>query len=328
MTPSRSTPATSATSHEDTNPGSATDNATTPIVETPRRGTSSSSTTMPMDCSPSPSGVKDLTPVQHKIVYLIRHGESLGQLANEYNRRRDARLVDCGLSENGIIQANTIPQLLNEAMDEIELVISSPLTRAVQTTCIAFPTKPILINYDLREVGTMIPENIPRAMKHVLADLQIKKGYEADDTSTNRTYNIDSVTLQPQNWPRNHDTTPKVCRRDQIRQVFQWIAVNRPERVIAIVCHYHVIRAALDNPTVSPRKGSGGKNRRLSSSSPLGLSSPGFVAGQLAASTQQHANVRPINAYPIKCYLDVTSGQLFLAKEDKIIPGDERNCDT
>jgi len=87
----------------------------------------------------------------YKRVVLIRHGESLGQTASRrgVDRKRDASLVDCSLSPNGINQAFSLKQqllrvLCNDDDDDddddmqnisFELVCVSPLTRAI-TTCV------------------------------------------------------------------------------------------------------------------------------------------------------------------------------------------------
>lgn len=177
-----------------------------------------------------------------KTVILIRHGQSLGQIASTREARRvDKRLTDCGLTKLGIQQATSLrnDNINNNGL--IDLVVSSPLTRALQTALLGFPGKPILIAYDLREVGSMIPENIPRPISKVIKDLV------QNDEETKAL--IDYTTLQPDKWPNRHDTPPKVVRKDRIRQFFVWLARNRPERTIVVVCHYHVIRTALSSPT-------------------------------------------------------------------------------
>jgi broad specificity phosphatase PhoE len=194
----------------------------------------------------------------------------MGNVAAYHARLKDDDLIDCGLTPKGHEQARNIPKCLGEqAYQQIELVLSSPLTRALQTAVIAFPTKPVMVHYDLREFGgkTIIPENTPRKMKDVLSDLQGIIVHE----------NLDAETLQPERWPRDHDTPPKVIRRDHIREVFQWIG-GRPEMCVAVVCHYHVIRAALEDPWNS-------------------------TAGP---------NVHPENGIPIACELTVLNGRVRL----------------
>ena len=109
-----------------------------------------------------------------RTVYLIRHGQSQGQVSK--NRQTDPSLTDCGLTETGREQARNIVHWFPTRADyeRIDWVLSSPLTRAIETAVLAFPNnRPILCHYDLREIGnTTIPENIPRRTRDVVAYLQ------------------------------------------------------------------------------------------------------------------------------------------------------------
>ena len=199
-----------------------------------------------------------------KLIYLIRHGESVGQKTPRRIRETDKTLLDCGLSDCGIQQAVE----LGNSLSSVELVVCSPLMRALQTSLIAFGTKiPILCHYHLREIGSPIPENCPRRIEHILNDL---RSQNLDTTC------VDYTQLQPPNWPDSTNDVPNVIRsRDHIPNVFKWLASHRPEKVIAVVCHYHVIRAAL----------------RLD-------------CGSLEPS------LKPINCQPIACSLCPRTGQL------------------
>ena len=55
------------------------------------------------------------TPVKPKRVWLIRHGESMGQAARSLglDRRKDATLIDADLTQKGVQQAYGIPNLLD-----------------------------------------------------------------------------------------------------------------------------------------------------------------------------------------------------------------------
>ena len=264
---------------------------TPPIRSTRREGRTISSRLMRhnnIDDSSNISMCVELPPP--KVVYLIRHGESLGQVAGRASRETDATLTDCGLTERGQRQAANIRRHLIGAASadeqQIQLVVSSPLTRALQTACLAFgapeDTVPILCHYHLREMGSMIPENRPRPVEHVLRDLQGQWG--VPETVLQR---LDTASLQPAFWPRHHDTPPNVVRRDRIRQVFQWLAVSRDETCIAIICHYHVIRAALQDPY--------------------------HHASAFAHSAAAAAEIWPRNGCPIKCHLCPATGRLTLA---------------
>ena len=183
-----------------------------------------------------------------KKIYMIRHGQSLGQVAkqNGMDRRKDQRLTDCDLTKKGQAQAGDISTHFTEdALHEIQLVISSPLTRALHTALLGFPSKDILVAYDLRELGSKVPENLPRSMKEVCKTLSPAIQSRASDLS------LDLQTLQPHDWPR--DFAPLVTKKDRIRKVLQWIYREREESTLAIVCHFNVIRSAIvDGETMKP----------------------------------------------------------------------------
>lgn len=179
-----------------------------------------------------------------KVIYLVRHGQSLGQTAkqNGLDRKRDKRLTDCMMTEEGQRQATQVPDLLGKCtLDSIQLVVSSPLTRALQTAVIAFPSKNILVNYDLREVGSKVPENQPRSMDFVLTDLKEYLSYREEGLV------LDVEALCPKDWPR--DFSPAVIKKERIRNVFQWLYKEREETIMAVVCHYNVIRSAVIDGT-------------------------------------------------------------------------------
>lgn len=188
----------------------------------------------------------DLPP---KRIYMIRHGQSEAQAAqkNGRDRKKDPTLLDCDLTERGRSEALGIPKLFSEEeLESVQLVLSSPLTRALHTSVLGFPTKPILVQYHLREVGSRVPENIPRRIEDVLADLSLPLS-ERDES-----YGIDVTSLRPSDWPR--DYSPSVIKIDRIHKVFKWLYNERQETVIAVVCHFNVIKAAvIDSAPLRPR---------------------------------------------------------------------------
>jgi hypothetical protein len=183
-----------------------------------------------------------------KTIYLIRHGHSMGQAArmNGWDRKNDPRLLDCGLTEKGESEALGIPNLLSqEQYESIQLVVSSPLTRALKTALLGFPRKDILVNYDLREIGSRVPENKPRAIEDVMDDLGHLVGPRPD------CFMLDVTSLKPTDWPR--DTSPNVLKRDRVRKAFQFLYREREETSIAVCCHYNVIcSAVVDSPQLRP----------------------------------------------------------------------------
>jgi broad specificity phosphatase PhoE len=175
-----------------------------------------------------------------KTIYLLRHGFSQGQAAqtNGLDRKTDQSLRDCGLTEQGIKEAQGIPyQFSDEEMSTIQIVFSSPFTRALHTAALGFPDKNIICHFDLGEIGSKAPENTPRKMTSVLKDIRTVVE-ERDDR-----YNIDVTTYQPTNWPR--DCAPSVIKKEKVKKFFQWLYKEREETTIAVVCHHNVIKTAL-----------------------------------------------------------------------------------
>ena len=186
---------------------------------------------------PVASVTKDSTP---KKVYLIRHGQSLGQKTPRNLRKRDPSLIDCGLTDRGRFEATFIPNLLgSKRYDEVDYVVSSPLTRAVHTSLLGFATKQIVIHYDLFEVGggDPIPENQPRSLKDVLFDVGGKD-------------RVDGLTFAAPrvSFPASHATMATNERKWKMKQAFSdlWnFCQERGCKSIAIVCHFNVIRTVL-----------------------------------------------------------------------------------
>ena len=200
---------------------------------------------------PTPAFAAAAAQVPPKRVYLIRHGESLGQKASRKRRSHDPELTDCALSNQGEFQATVIPSLLgSERYSQIDYVVSSPLTRAVQTAVLGFTSKEIVINYDLYEMGrretnVSIPENRPRHLKEVLAETGGKE-------------RIDGATFAPihMGFPKSHDKMSNKERKDRLRRVWPklWqFCEEREYEVIAVVCHFNIICMALSDCLIQPK---------------------------------------------------------------------------
>jgi broad specificity phosphatase PhoE len=175
-----------------------------------------------------------------KTIYLIRHGESQGQAARSDGiSRNHISLLDCGLTRRGQSEAMHVPKrFTREELESIQLVVSSPMSRALNTALLGFPEKHIIVHYDLKELGSKIPENRPREMQEVLKDLQ----HLVDERNERTT--LDVKSLLPEGWPWRY-SRPNVKGNDHLRRVFQWLYHERDESTMAVVCHYNVIRSAV-----------------------------------------------------------------------------------
>jgi broad specificity phosphatase PhoE len=179
------------------------------------------------------------------------------------------------LTRKGRAQASALPALFSSAeeLDSIELVVSSPLTRALHTSLLAFPNKNIIVNYDLRELGTGVPQNIPRKTEDV-------KDLERPLRDRDESLWLDADSLRPTDWPdlSPSGSSPNKGGDERIQRALQWLYKQREESTIAVVCHYNVIRRAVQD-------------------------------GQF---------LRPANATPIRCYLRPSGELVVaLAEPDK-----------
>jgi hypothetical protein len=112
------------------------------------------------------------------------------------------------------------------------------------------------------------------------------------------------------------DTIPNVLRRDYIQYMLHWIALHRSEMHIAIVCHYHVIRAAL---LLSSSSSSSQTNNSSSSCSSSTKQKTNRISTPVT-NRKVVSDIRPQNAEPIKCYLCIETGQITLASTiDKMV---------
>jgi len=72
-----------------------------------------------------------------KTIYLIRHGQSTFN-AEYIDENYDPFLFDARLTDIGRDQAKSLRTLINSTLHDVELIVSSPLSRAIDTARIAF----------------------------------------------------------------------------------------------------------------------------------------------------------------------------------------------
>jgi len=153
-----------------------------------------------------------------KKVFLLRHGQSLMNLTGE-----DIR--DSVLSPNGETQARSWKGHAEKF--GVEVILVSPLRRAIQTACMAFQAgdTPMVLCRHARELWWDEQVNTPsdwETMGKFLAEMQqIRKG------------EIEGVedALTEQEGEREEDSVSRLVE----------VLRNRPERSIAVVCHWGVI---------------------------------------------------------------------------------------
>ncbi|QDS73697.1 hypothetical protein FKW77_003111 [Venturia effusa] len=182
----------------------------------------------PLGMSSSTSSLNDGT--QTKIIYLIRHGQA-------YNNLGHFDWLDPNLTDLGLDQAKKLGQEWRES-DDVELVVSSPQIRALNTTFtwltgaternITFPNfieKPIIAFPELQELGSS-----PSSRGHLREDLEDMLGHPPP-------FPVYLGRLTP-DW----NTTTGYWERDQASSIVRakifklWLA-DREERRIAVVGH-------------------------------------------------------------------------------------------
>lgn len=188
-----------------------------------------------------------------KNVVLIRHGESLGQTANENGMsRRDKSLVDCFLTNRGVHQACKLRSNLTLMRYEFDLVCTSPLSRAIATCALALGhitehciettaggvcirTTPFVAHSHISEAGTGIPENWGREIPVLKKDLKEKLSIIPSSG-----FCIDRIdySLIPSSWP-HVDNNLKL--KQKLNLFLEWL-MKREEKNVAIFCHYNIIR--------------------------------------------------------------------------------------
>jgi broad specificity phosphatase PhoE/tRNA U38,U39,U40 pseudouridine synthase TruA len=166
-----------------------------------------------------------------KTIIFIRHGESLGQTARARGlSRKDSSLLDADLSPKGQRQAKDLKKdlLIQQYLCDIDLVIISPLTRALRTATLGFKhlseKVPFVCYPGLKERNNnkkkVLPENIARPIEKIVKE--------------NKMLQRVSFDLIPLNWPPDSSSYT-------LDRFNDWL-LARPETTIVVVCHLNIIR--------------------------------------------------------------------------------------
>ncbi|KAI2491926.1 Histidine phosphatase [Fragilaria crotonensis] len=222
------------------------------------------------------------TTTKNMNLLLIRHGRSLGndmmdQPGNRWGDphfKDDATLCDAPLSERGIQQAMTLGQSIPQhEIETLELIVVSPLTRALQTMQYSIFDKvpshiPILVHplltervYTLSDTGRRVEElkadfPDPRINFDLLLqdDCHDKWWFhmDSDATTTTGTTTTTRTTQQYKEW-RPCDAHQWYATPGEPHSVFEarleklqhWLA-SRSEQNICFVTHWAVLQHLTD----------------------------------------------------------------------------------
>jgi glucosyl-3-phosphoglycerate phosphatase len=163
-----------------------------------------------------------------KKIYFIRHGQSesnIARMAKDPKVDTDIRFLDAKLSDHGKKQAAA----LNTLVDSwgVELVITSPLTRAIQTACLAFGQTQLPIRADplVTEYFAHLVECQGREVDHIRNESHLLSLPKFNDVCLRH--------VQPKWWENCDDLTRPDRFLSKISQV--------PHRSLSVVSHFGTI---------------------------------------------------------------------------------------
>lgn len=177
-----------------------------------------------------------------KTIHLMRHGvtemnEYLGRTPHPFGtlRFKDPLLYDTRLTARGQSEAARAAARVARLKQRPELLVVSPLTRALQTATIAFgdqPPCPVHVEplwrerlYLSSDVGRH-PEQLQQEYPHLSLDHLPAVWWHTHTPD-------DPLAIHPE---------PEDVFSQRMQQLQQWIAA-RPERCIAVVSHWGVLQA-------------------------------------------------------------------------------------
>ena len=165
----------------------------------------------------------------------MRHAQSNAQVCRKRKINSPA-LFDCYITGLGEIQAKSA---WSNKDNLPELIVVSPLTRAIQTAIIAFNNIdiPIICHPDLKEIGgSKLPENHFRGIVNLLNDKNLQN-YSLFDK-----IDLSLITPEWSNSYKTNNTPRKVTYLSD--KLLKWLS-ERPEKSILCVTHYNVIKNIL-----------------------------------------------------------------------------------
>lgn len=192
-----------------------------------------------------------------KVLYLIRHGTStandyMNAIGNQWGDATfydDVKYIDAPLSPSGHAQAATLlSSHVLDVMQNVELVITSPLTRCLQTWKIGIQprhnTIPVI-------VLPWLTERVYTSSDTGQATLQLKQQYPELDWTympTDCNWWYDGTNPDDQEWRPSGQGQyyavpgePLDVLQQRLEQLDDWIE-NRPEQVMLVITHWGVLK--------------------------------------------------------------------------------------
>jgi len=181
-----------------------------------------------------------------KEVYFIRHGEALhnrdAKLFADFYQGRHLSPVyhDAPLTETGVEQARRLRNFIADHYPFTpDLIVSSTLTRAIQTANGAYPEGPRMVATDLcRERIASYASDRRRAISELVREFpHVDFSHVADEIDVH-------FDTQKEIHPDPYDS--EACK-SRARRFVDWLLHERPEKKIVVVTHWvflsHLLRA-------------------------------------------------------------------------------------
>ena len=157
-----------------------------------------------------------------KTLFLIRHGQSIAN--RDYDE--SVRYRDAGLTDQGIAQARALQKQLEDL--QLDLVVVSPLTRALQTCQNALPpsyTGPILV---LPEIAEICSSHYSCGQKRSVVQPKFPSTFDWSK--------IPSDEIWWWEYDRKHQDEENRYKIDRMERFRQFLR-ERPEQRIAVFSH-------------------------------------------------------------------------------------------
>ena len=191
-----------------------------------------------------------------KTLYFVRHGESTANAARREGRPVDsADFEDSPLTEFGVRQACDLGVYASSL--PVEVVVSSPLRRAMETAIHAFPGRTIVLESRAREIHWSLPESRPRRNRSPWEKATVRETLSlVSKRFPDSCIAIDDSSVEKLDTGRDEFWKPRLI--DLLTQTelhaISAAAMNqllpsifdRPECIIAIVTHWGVLNNILN----------------------------------------------------------------------------------
>jgi broad specificity phosphatase PhoE len=165
-----------------------------------------------------------------KIVHFIRHGESTMNLARGF-KKEDEFHFDADLTEEGELQCIKLSEHMREKFRSVDLVVVSPLTRAVKTAMLCLPHLEgqvpwIALDCVRERMG------IPAHRRRNISECKIAFP----------TINFDHISNDDDVWHTTHEGRELDADVALRAEEFVYWLSHRPEREVVVVSHGYFLR--------------------------------------------------------------------------------------